>query len=175
MRPTFPTEYLFVRTSGLRSFNEETQAYDRFIGRGLFTAARIPKSYIICEFIGDVISKEENAFNVWANSDRAGYQIGLTKEWILDCFDYKDICLASMANDYRNVFDTRTNQMARMNAELVVVNKRVGEAIVRYAYLLAIEDFLPGREVITWYSDEFNLNPGVDVSSNNFRRIILLR
>ena len=170
MRPTFPTEYLYVRTSGLRAFNEATQDYDKLIGRGLFTAARIPKGHIICEFIGDVISTEENNFNVWMNSDREGYQIQLSKEFVLDCFDYKDICLASMANDYRDVFDTRRNRMAEMNAELVVVNKRVGEIINRYAYLYCIEDILPGAEVITWYSDEFELNPAVDERMvENFR------
>ena len=72
MRPTFPTEYLYVRTSGLRAFNEATQDYDKIIGRGLFTAARIPKGYIICEFIGDVITTEENNLDSTVQGIRTG-------------------------------------------------------------------------------------------------------
>jgi hypothetical protein len=52
-----------VQASGLHAFDDTTQAFDRLIGRGLFTAARISKGYIIAEFIGDIISKEEHDRN----------------------------------------------------------------------------------------------------------------
>ena len=54
---------LKVQASDLHAFDDTTQAFDRLIGRGLFTAARISKGYIIAEFIGDVISKEEHNRN----------------------------------------------------------------------------------------------------------------
>jgi len=109
--------------------------------------------------MGDVIDKDINDMAVSLDPMRDGYQVELNEEKILDCYDYKNYCLASMANDYRHCFDLETHRRAVQNAEIVAVNRTRKEdgSWDRYAFLKATKEIPAYTEVITYYGKKFRI------------------
>jgi len=153
----FEREYLFVQPSLLRSHRPASFEFDVPIGNGLFTAKCIRKGQIIAYFMGDIIPTLHNEVLVATKPERDGYQVQLTKHYILDCYDYKEMCLASMANDYRGCFDYGRNGLATPNATLHCANRKDDGFINRYAYLKASEDIEAWGEVITYYGRNYDI------------------
>lgn len=73
----------------------------------------------IVRFIGDKIRRRPD-YEDRVKAGKGSYGILLSGGWVLDCYDHKHECLASMANRARGCFDTVTNRMAVPNCYLVV-------------------------------------------------------
>jgi len=157
--PRFPTEYLYVQPSNLRTRYRGSREYNVTIGNGLFTSKRIPAGFVIAVFMGDVIPTDINDMAIESDPARDGYQVQLNEENILDCSDYKNYCLASIANDYRLCRDLETNRRAVQNAEIVCVNKhkKADDSWERYAFLKATKDIPAYTEIITYYGKKFKI------------------
>jgi len=157
--PRFPSEYLYVQPSNLRTRHRGSRIYNVPIGNGLFTSRRIPVGFVIAVFMGDVIHPEINDMAVQIHPERDGYQVELNEENVLDCYDYKQYCLASMANDHRHCFDLETNRRAMPNAEIVAVNQKIKgtDNCNRYAFLKAAKEIPAYTEVITYYGKKFRI------------------
>jgi len=157
--PRFPTEYLYVQPSNLRTRHRGSRVYNVPIGNGLFTSKRIPEGFVIAVFMGDIIPSDINDMAIELDPTRDGYQVELSEGNILDCYDYKNYCLASMANDFRHCFDLETNRRAIQNADIVTVNRKRKEddSWERYAFLKATKEIPPFTEVITYYGKKFRM------------------
>ena len=158
----FDQAALYARESDLRIQNLHTGQWNGRIGQGLFTASDISVGEAISYYKGEIITPEENTRRIAQNPERDGYQIKLSKKFILDCFDEykKGRCMASFANDYRNCLDITTGVMAQPNAKLIVVNRRNmfnPSKMLRYAYLLATEPIPAFTEVVCYYGLKFEL------------------
>ena len=71
-------------------------------------------------------------------------------EW-LDCFDFRDECIASMVNDSRACFDFSRFQKARSCASLKIDRKN------KKASLILTEAVFPGQEIVTYYSKSIQI------------------
>ena len=178
--PKFDEMYLYVQPSNLRARNWRTKIFERDIGRGLFTAAPIPPGHIIAYFCGEVIEREINDSLIAMDPERDGYQIAVSEDFVIDCYNNRNMCLASMANCYRGCWDFGRNKKASKNADIIGVNRRNKKTgvIERYAFLKSLEWIEAGGEVVTDYGNEFDRNPEElyhDISQAVVDRIIRRR
>ena len=156
----FDQTALYTRESDLRLQCPRTGKWIGLVGQGLFSIADIPQGEAIAYFKGEVITKKENDRRIASNPDRAGYQVKLTKKYVLDCYDNRmnRTCMASFSNDYRYCIDVNTGRLAVPNSRLVVVNRKhryIHGKKLRYAYLLALQDIPAMTEITNYYGPEF--------------------
>jgi len=107
---------LYVTSSNLRIEGERRGVFDVSIGKGLFTCRPIKANEVIVEFLGEWI--DEQQYHSRVEKGCGGYMISLRKGLYLDCYNFKDICKASMANSVTNAFDISTGRPAKKNCYL---------------------------------------------------------
>jgi hypothetical protein len=92
-------------------------------GFGLFSSATLRKDIAVAEFIGEFVSYDE--FTRRAEAGCGSYGIKYSEDEIYDCYNTRDICLASMANTARNGKMQGTNSDAKNNCKIRIdVNHR---------------------------------------------------
>lgn len=114
------------------------------IGKGLFSNISLACNQTILFFHGYLCSWEEvNAFGTQPNGY---YTIELKKHSLyLDCYQHYrgGLCLASYANSPKNAVYKETNQTAKANAKLVIINQT--------AKLVATRIIKPNEEILWSY------------------------
>ena len=98
------------------------------------------------DFIGEFITKA-----VAINRDESGfggYMVAYTNNIVLDCYNYLNVCKASMANCPRNCWSTTSNKMAEANAKLTIDRRRK-------VSLRALEDIGPNVEILWNYGSSY--------------------
>ena len=142
-------ESLIVKKSCLRRY-DDSQAPGRYfdtVGNGLFTDMRIRKDEVIAEFIGEVIMVEEAEARTRAGC--GGNMIEVRGDRLLDCYNYLDVCKASMANSPRHCINVNTKEKAIANARLVIDTMR------KKYKLVCKSDIGLGEEIIWDYGLQY--------------------
>jgi len=138
-------DHLFVTESKVRIEDNLSGEYTKFLGKGLFTRHPIKAGETIAEFQGEWIEREEMLKR--RSEGKEDYIIGLNKNLFLDCYNYRDICKASMTNSPVHAFNLATRSIAKANAYIFRndISKRV--------FLVANKaDIKPGAEIIYNYN-----------------------
>ena len=119
------------------------------IGKGLFSNIPIRKGDLIVDFVGEFITKEMGVERDVAGF--GGYMISynVSGTIILDCYNFLDICKASMANCPKNCFDSKLGRMAESNATLSINRYR------RKVSLRATKDIGPNIEILWSYGPQY--------------------
>ena len=89
---------------------------------GLYSLIQIEKGEVICDFIGEFISFEETQRRV--DLGRGGYQLQGPANKVLDCYNFRDVCKASMANSPFKYLNIQTGNPAIVNSKLVYDRNR---------------------------------------------------
>lgn len=98
------------------------------IGLGIFCSLDLQKSkrgIALATFVGEIITRVEGANR--SDSGRGGYQLRLSADCILDCYDTcrRGECKASLCNSATGCIDVRTGTAAQNNCEIRVFNNQV--------------------------------------------------
>jgi len=114
-------------------------------GQGLFTSRPIMEGEVIVEFQGEWIDHRQ--YRVRVDKGHGGYMIEVGKGLYLDCYPFRNICKASMANSVENAYDSTTQQMAKKNSYLMK-NKST-----KRVFLKATKNIVPHGEILYnyWY------------------------
>jgi hypothetical protein len=101
---------------------DENGEYTTDIGMGLFSCIKIPANTRLLRFIGDVRPRAE--YDQRVVEGRGGYAIQLNAHTVLDCYDHKATCYASMVNSPRHLRSTKPElpQIPNTNCRIVVSN-----------------------------------------------------
>ena len=111
------------------------------IGKGLFSGIGLKKNDHICTFLGEERPHEE--YDERVQRELGGYAHHLTNDTVIDCFNFRSQCKASMPNTSRELFHVVSGRAATNNADIRVVTRR---KLVR---LVATVDIPPNTEIIT--------------------------
>jgi hypothetical protein len=112
-------------------------------GFGLFAAVPKLKGKKVATFIGEFITYSQG--DARTNAGFGGYMIRIREDRLLDCFNYRDICMASLANSPAGARVNPSMKRAKANCTLVVRSDR--------AYLVAKRIILPGEEILWSYGN----------------------
>ena len=105
--------------------NPTTQLYDYPLNQGLFCKRAIVAGTILPDFVGEIISVNEQIERIKAG--RGGYFLKINKDTVLDCFEAKleGSCLASCANSVHEDYPIRnikTREQGENNVTLHAYN-----------------------------------------------------
>lgn len=119
------TNVLYTAPSWYRAADGNGE-YTRVIGKGLFAATVVSTNTRLIRFKGSIITLD--VYNERVADGKGGYAIHLNATSVLDCYDVRESCLASMTNSPRHL---RTNKaglaaQAEANCRLVVSNPAQG-------------------------------------------------
>ena len=87
----------------------------QLIGKGLFSIVTFGVQQHITYF---------SNINVRSLLGRGGYAIKMSKNTVLDCFNFKSSCKASMANDSRGIIHKVSSMSAVSNCKVVIDRNR---------------------------------------------------
>ena len=130
---------LYKAQSWCRRRNPDTGRYTEPIGYGLFTSIEIPAGTKLCRFYGNETTQEE--YELADAEGRRGYAIKFNANLVLDCYEYRVDCLASMANCASGVRSVHSGRPTVVNN-----NCRLS---LRAAYLVA-EVVIPKHRELLW-------------------------
>ncbi len=103
---------LIIKQSGLLVM-DRLGNYTKHAGVGLFAGMNYKEGDDICAFKqGERISSKEYD-NVRVSNGEGGYALRINNSEYMDNYKIKDSCKASMANDPRNAWNTKTKSVAK--------------------------------------------------------------
>ena len=117
------------------------------IGKGLFSIIQMEKNEVISDFIGEFISKDVAKSRCLEG--KGGYQLEGAQNKIYDCYNFKHICKASMANSPTKCINMNTGSAATANARLVYDRNRYKFRIV------CLTTIYPNDEILFNYSKDY--------------------
>jgi hypothetical protein len=136
-------KYLYVGTSHHRNDTATP------IGNGLFSSIGFKCGDHICYFIGEERSAAE--FKDREERGLGGYAHHFTNSLVYDCYNFKTVCKASMANTCRGLFHIVSGSAATNNAEIHV------DVVRRRVRLVATMDIPANTEIMTPYGGAFRI------------------
>lgn len=119
------------------------------IGNGLFSGIGLKRGDHICFFVGEERSVED--YNSRVERGLGGYAHHLTNALVLDCYNLRTVCKASMANTCRGLRHIVSGNTAINNAEIHV------DMVRRRVRLVATSDIPANTEILTPYGGAFRL------------------
>jgi translation elongation factor EF-1alpha len=102
----FRSNHVEVKPSGF-ALEDEEKDWVVTIGLGLFALKYHDTNEIVAQFEGDI--KLESSLHA------TGYAVKVSETHVLDCYDHKHHCRASMINSVNNALDTKTGEPAVFN------------------------------------------------------------
>ncbi len=123
------------------------------IGNGLFPTISRSKGDAVVNFVGEIITRHE--YNGRVANGYGGYAVQMSASEVLDCYNYKASCKASMCNDFHNIIHKIGGAVGFANVNIVVDTKR------QSARLVAMKGIPANTEMLTTYGPLFEMEAQV--------------
>jgi hypothetical protein len=141
---------LVVSESNFRAFNPITNMYDISIGKGLKAGVYYKPLDRVVEWIqGERISKME--YDIRVAAGKGGYALKINAGELVDFFEVRDQCKASMVNDPSGCWDVMLNRKAKVNCRMHAYIRKDKYTF----YLKAIDHIYVGNEIAYNYDNEY--------------------